>query len=130
MINSITSNGKQYPVHIGILQLAEYEKRTGQNIGDVFTKIQSINTENEGFDLPFTTDELIILTQLGLNGGARKAQQQKTYTYEEAAEIMEESEEGMEAIFTIFAEGLSKSYSGKKAAKKGNAPKPSSSKKS
>lgn len=123
-MNTIHSGGVDYPLHYGMLELEKYEQLSNSPIGDLFSKFTEMSGGKQ-VNMPFSAKEMLDISFVGLQGGARKTKSGNEITREQAADILEDSDGGFVAVLQVFAQSLAKQFGGQaKTDETGNAPGP------
>lgn len=126
-VQTIISGDEKHPIFFGMLELEEYEQKTGGTIGGLLQDISKLGNDagGEGFKFPFKISQMIDIVHVGLNGGARKQKRKNEYTREEAAHVIENGKAVFTQVLTIFASSAARAYGGEaENDEEGNAPSP------
>lgn len=121
----IKALGKEHPIYFGMVELELYEEVSNRPIGELFSALASIPTEEEdtGIVFPFKMAEIVDICFVGLHGGARVTKSKKKVTRTHAIEILDSGEADFNQILTLFTSTLTKVFGGETASQ-GNAPSP------
>lgn len=92
----IEINGKILPLHFGLKTINQYSKTSNTEFKDAVSSTQSLSD----------VDNIVILTKMGLNDGARRSNSDKRYTDDDVWDMIDDDPTIIEKVGLIFLDSI------------------------